>query len=211
MLTRSRNPDTGWLIPGSRPSIRNATTRAKVRPTAWLVLVLSCGLLGGCADDAAVADAGVDGAVDGTVDGSVAQGRLVLGTGGIDQFTEVNENDTVLLARGCQGGQHVWVGLRAFDLNTAPALIQMDATRVRDGEMLSVPFQVRLTFDEVAGETYTELTGLQLIIPSPDEVLNEDMRIFVRLSETRGDQIVDIERNVRIEWGPEVCGENAPG
>lgn len=174
----------------------------RVRVPAFFV-VTSILLLGGCPTDPQGSDASPD---------AVSPGTMTLGTGGVGEFVELSDNDTVLLARGCQGGQHVWMGMRVTGIDTAPALIQMEARRIRDERMMSVPYQVRLTFDAVAGEDYTQIDGLQLVIPQPDEVLNEDIRILVVVTENQtGGASVEAERTVRVEWGDEVCGGEAPG
>ena len=131
---------------------------------------------------------------------------LEMGSGGIDVYEPVEDGDTVELARGCQGGQHVWIGLRAWGLDTQPALISLRATRASDGEMVSLPITVRLRFVEMA--EYDQITGLQLIIPTPDDVLDEDVDITVEVSEDfRGGRTVSVTRRVDIEWGDEVCGD----
>lgn len=136
--------------------------------------------------------------------------ELEIGSGGILVFEPVSDGDTVELARGCQGGQHVWISLRARHLDTRPALITLRGTRVDDGSVISIPVTVRLTFEDREG--YDEITGLQLIIPDPENVLSGEIDISARVAEDRpGGLIVSATRRVSVVWGDEVCGLDGDG
>jgi hypothetical protein len=153
----------------------------------------------GCGDDTST-DAGGDG----------GGARIEIGTGDIGDYTALAPGDTTLLVRGSQGGQHIWVGLRAWDLDTRPALIQL-LLEDADGELLSNPFQVRLTFqDEVpAGESYAQISGLALVVLDAAEVLGQSVTIRARVSENRtgGTMAESVVRSVNVEWDP----NNPPG
>lgn len=147
------------------------------------------------------------GAPDGGSGDAGPAADIDIGTGGIGVFEPVSDGDTMELVRGCQGSQHVWISLRARHINTRPAIIQIVAERDRDGLNTAIPFQVRLTFDQPPGADYTELSGLALVIPVPEQALDEDMTIRARVSENSpGGLMVEAERHVRIAWGDEVCG-----
>ena len=166
---------------------------------AALVLVSA----NGCSDDTMMRDSGP------RPDGSTAQ--IEIGTGDIGDYTTVMEGDTALLVRGSQGGQHVWVGLRAWNLDTAPALIRLLLERDEDGETVTIPFQVRLSFqdDVPAGSAFTQISGLALTVPDADDVLGRRVTLRARVSENRtGGTMADtFISNLLVDWDP----DNPPG
>lgn len=157
-------------------------------------------LVGGCGDDTTRRP-----------DGGTP--TIEIGTGGILVYEPVSDGDTMYLSRGCQGSQHLWISVRAWGLDTQPALIRLNATRARDDLPLSLGPEgllVRLRFQQLDG--LDELTGLQLQIPDPDLALGEEVRVMVEVSEDfTGGRTVRAERLVAVEWGDEVCGERSDG
>jgi hypothetical protein len=175
--------------------------RASLCLASWLALACAAG----CGDDDGMIP---DGEVPG--DGSSFAPRLEIGTGDIGEFVPVADGETVYLVRGPQGGQHVWVSLRAERLHTRPGLIRLVFERERDMYAASIPFEVRLSFvDEVPlGADYTQISGLQLIVPEPADVLGEDMIIRARVAEDMtGGAMAESMVRVRVEWDP----DNPPG
>jgi len=167
-------------------------------------------VLSGCPDPGG-GGGGDDGGTDPPDGRAPGEPWVTIGTGGLGTYEELSDGDTAYLARGCQGGQHVWISLRAGRLDTMPALIQLRAQRERDEMDVSIPFQVRLTFEPVPEEEYDQLTGLQLVIPNPEEVLGEEVVIRARVSENvAGGASAEDERHVVVEWGDEVCGGMGP-
>jgi len=157
-------------------------------------------LASGCGDDTMMTDTGPS-------DGSV--GRIEIGTGDIGDYEDFGGE--ALLVRGSQGGQHVWVGLRAWDLDTRPALIQLILERDSDAEVVSIPFQVRLTFqdDVPADADYTQISGLALVVPDADDVLGGEITVRARVSENRtGGAMAESEViGLAVDWDP----DNPPG
>ncbi len=156
-------------------------------------------MLAACGDDD-------EPATDASSEDAAGGGRFDLGEGARGDFRAIENGDTLTLVRGCQGLQHVWIAMRAYELDTSPALVQVLLTRNRDGEAVSTPLQVRITFQdsEVAD---SELTGLALVVPDPALGLGEELTLNARLSETNaGGAIVTETRSVRLQWGTEVCG-----
>ena len=133
------------------------------------------------------------------------QGRIELGTGTVGTFVPFDSGDTLRLARGCQGGQHVWISLRAWDLDVQPGIVQLSMLRERDGMVVSLGYQVRLRFDSEAGLEYDQVTGLGLVVPDPEAILGETAIIRARVTATDGRSASE-EKTARIEWGDEVCG-----
>jgi len=167
-----------------------------LRAFSFFISTLALLLASGCGDDA-MPDAGPGGA------------RIEIGTGDIGDYEEFTGQ--ALLVRGSQGGQHVWVGLRAWDLDTRPALIQLILERDSDGEVVSIPFQVRLTFqDDVPMDAdYTQISGLALVVPDADDVLGEEITVRARVSENRtgGTMAESAVMALVADWDP----DNPPG
>ncbi len=134
--------------------------------------------------------------------------HIEIGTGPIGEYTPVADGDTALLVRGSQGGQHVWVGLRAWGLVTSPgALIQLRLEGESDGEMLSIPFQVRLTFSDTLppDADYTQLSGLSLVVIDPDVAFSQPVTIRARVLENRtgGLEAETAVTGLTVEWDPD--------
>jgi hypothetical protein len=139
--------------------------------------------------------------------GTAGGAEVAVGTGGIGLYVPLVDGDTALMARGCQGGQHVWIGVRARGLDTEPALVSLSGIRVRDGAMISIPVTVRLRFVQNVEDGWDEITGIQLIVPIAEQAIDEEIDIFARVAEdTRGGQTIQAQRRVTVIWGDEVCG-----
>gem|GEM_PF-2014005 len=161
--------------------------------TALIALLVPLLASGGCGDDTSMPDGGGP--------------HIEIGTGPIGEYTPVADGDTALLVRGSQGGQHVWVGLRAWGLVTSPALIQLRLEGESDGEMLSIPFQVRLTFSDTLppDADYTQLSGLSLVVIDPDVAFSQPVTIRARVLENRtgGLEAETAVTGLTVEWDPD--------
>lgn len=134
-------------------------------------------------------------------DGAIFDGTLELGEGE-SAFRAITDGDTLLVARGCQGSQHVWMTLRARGLDPRGITVRLKLER-SDGTLASVEFYVRLSFERLTD--YSELRGLTLQIPMPDDVAGEDLLLTGELLDRAGHG-ARAERTVRVAWGTEVCG-----
>lgn len=162
---------------------------------AVAALVVGCGPTGG-------ADAGPSDAPQ-PPDGSVLwDGDLELGEGE-EAFRPITDGDTLLIARGCQGSQHVWVALRARRLDPRGMIIRLRLARPSDDTDVALEFYVRLSF-EAMGD-YSELLALTLQVPLPDDALMQDLRLSGEVIDRMGHG-ARAERTVQIAWGTEVCG-----
>ncbi len=146
-----------------------------------------------------------------TADPPPGEPRIEIGTGDIGEYQPLMDGDMVNLIRGAQGGQHVWVALRAWDLNTAPALIELIFENDAGDATISIPFTVRLSFnDEVPADAdFTQISGLALMVPNPDDILGNPVRIRARVSENRtgGLQAESSVEGLTAQWDP----DNPPG
>lgn len=137
--------------------------------------------------------------------GAVAGGRLTVGEGE-SMLRAIEEGDTLLLARGCQGSQHVWISLRA-DASFDPRgmTVRLDLFRARDDLRVSLEFLVRLSFQPDASGSASSLLGLTLQVPMPDIAIGEDLRLEAQITDRAG-MTSSATHTVRVAWGTEVCG-----
>jgi len=130
-------------------------------------------------------------------------GVLLLGEGASD-FRAVEDGDTLLIAQGCQGSQHVWITLRSEDMDPRGMVVELELVRADDDTLVSSPFLLRLSFTPDTGGAFAQLTGLTLLIPDPDLAIGHDLILRGRLEDRNGVEAL-AERSVQIEWGTEVC------
>ena len=133
-----------------------------------------------------------------------SQPALLLGTG-VEAFTPVLDGDTLLLARGCQGSQHVWIALRTTGAISSRLFVQLSFVRVRDDFLGSWPFRARIQFEPSSDETGLQVSGLALVVPVPEDLLGEQVSLHGSASDDANTTVVS-ERRVWIEWGDEICG-----
>lgn len=127
---------------------------------------------------------------------------LSLGTGQ-HEFTPIAQNQTLLIARGCQGLQHVWISLRATGIAPRGVHVQLWLTRTSDEVMVSAELDTAITFTP-NGER-DDLSGLMLVIPLPDAAIGQPLRLEGQITDREG-RGTSATVPVTIAWGTEVCG-----
>jgi hypothetical protein len=132
---------------------------------------------------------------------------LEIGTGS-EGFEPVEDGGVMLLARGCQGAQHVWVSLRARGIAPERALLDISLRRLSDDAPLSTPFRIFRTFEPAGEGDMSEVTGLAVVVGEPDDVLDEAVVLEVAIYDRSGFEVRSA-REVIVEWGTEVCGSGA--
>ena len=129
-------------------------------------------------------------------------GELALGTGEF-AFAPVVEGETLLLARGCQGSQHVWIALRADSaLNPRGMTVELELVRTSDGLRRSLEFLVRLSFEETAMGNM--LLGITLQVPEPEVTIGEALTLVATITDASG-RAATASRRVQLAWGTETC------
>jgi hypothetical protein len=128
---------------------------------------------------------------------------LHLGEGEL-AYREIVDGDVLLLARGCQGSQHVFVTLRTEHMDPRGMIVRLTLERESDGELVSMDFQLRLSFTVDPAEGFAQLTGIKLPIPEPESGIGHPL-IFRVSVEDRDGTSVDAERRVEIAWGTQIC------
>jgi predicted small lipoprotein YifL len=136
-------------------------------------------------------------------DAAGARGVLRLGEGE-REFRPIEDGDVLLLARGCQGSQHVWMTLRSERMDPRGMVVELSMRRLDDGALVSAMFRLRLSFTPDPSGDYAQLTGLTLQVPMPDDAIGRDLVLRGRIEDRAGVEASD-ERRVRVAWGPEVC------
>ncbi|WP_157068974.1 hypothetical protein [Sandaracinus amylolyticus] len=142
---------------------------------------------------------------DGSPDAGRATGTLLLGEGEL-AFRALEDGDTLLLARGCQGSQHVFVTLRSEDMDPRGMVVELDLLREDSRERVSGELRLRLSFTPDASGTHAQLTGLTLQVPDPESALDDELVLRGRIEDRDGVE-AEAERRVRIAWGTQVCAE----
>ena len=121
--------------------------------------------------------------------------ELTMGTGQ-DAFEPLDEGGVLVLERGSQGLQHVYVSLRA---PIAEGLHLIDLSVTFNGRVFSSPTRVNAPFISVPGEEFAELVGQFVVIPEPGGVLNVPATLRARVEPSAGG-FGEVVREVRIRW-----------
>lgn len=129
--------------------------------------------------------------------------RLEVGTGLL--FTALGEGATLELARGCQGSQHVFVSMRAWELASLTARVTLSLERVEDGRVVSSPYSVRLPFEAGSSpDAPASLEGLLLVVPDPAPSLGREVRLTASIETESSERATDT-RSATLQWGTETC------
>lgn len=183
---------------------------AMLRPA--LVVPLLALLCTAC-DVPTTTDAGTDAGapIDASLDGELPDAGAIASAGlevgeGESTLAPITDGQTLLLARGCQGSQHVWISLRADgSLDPRGMTVRLDLFRARDDLRVSLEFLVRLSFQPDATGSSSSLLGLTLQVPMPDIAIGEDLRLEAQVTDRAG-MTRTVTHTVRVAWGTEVCG-----
>jgi len=144
-----------------------------------------CLALSACGDDSSDGDA-PDLSVPPDLAG--AEPRVEIGTG-VTTFIPITDGDDVELVNGPQGGWHVDVTLRLYDVNPQELTMRIEGYDAESEMAIGVPIERILTERRVQpeGDHWLRL-GDQLIfaIEAPDQVVDTDVRIEVRITTPEG-------------------------
>tara|TARA_B100001750_G_scaffold233790_1_gene234413 strand:+ start:1067 stop:1567 length:501 start_codon:yes stop_codon:yes gene_type:complete len=153
-------------------------------------------LLGACAG-------GVEPAPVADRDGGPAP-TIEIQTGAPGEYLEFADGDEVLLQRGCQGSQHVFVSVRGRGFEGEKLEVQLELEREDDRTVVSLPLHLRLDFMEDAPVGVRQATGLTLVVPDPGDVVGERVVIRGTLVDPAG-RTATQERPAVVRWGPDSC------
>lgn len=178
------------------------------------LIIVAITFLAACGDDTPIdagADAGNDAASDAQpdiarVDVSEADAgvpSVAVGLGVVD-FTAATDGDDAELVAGPQGGWHVDVALRLFNVEPDGALLTLQGFDAESGEALTVSIARRLTRSRVRRvDDYWLRLGDQMVfdVADPAEVTGRNVRLSATLteadeSETSGELTVHIVDDV---------------
>ena len=155
----------------------------------------------GCSDPAPDADAGLDAGGDGGV--CLAAGAEVeLGTGVDGSFAgyrPLGDRAEVVLSPGPQGGQHLWVALRARGIDPTLPRLALAAYRASDGEILG-RIRIRLRMSPAPEDPTLLALPAQTLVFDDDKycsVLPGDIRVVMDFDDLAGHCVHD-ERVLRV-------------
>ena len=125
---------------------------------------------------------------------------VILEVGSGLEFTPIEAGSVLPLSRGNQGGQHVYVSLRAWDMTVYRNTVELSLERVSDGQRVSANYEVRLSFDAptAAGEPAL-LEGLLLVVPDAYTALGQEVRLKASIESDEGHLASDT-RTATVEW-----------
>lgn len=168
----------------------------------WAVL-----LGAGCDEDPAPpADGGMDGGGMDAGDASVcrANGAMVfLGTGTdstLMSYRALADGDGVYVVPGPQGGQHIWIGLRATGIDPSQPLIILRAIEPTTGTVVGL-IRVRLRMTAAPEDPTRSALSNQTLVLDDDKycaVLNGTVRVELELNDGAG-HCVQTARTVRVQ------------
>ena len=152
------------------------------------------------------ADGGMDGSgIDGG-DASAcrANGATVsLGTGTdstLTSYRALSDGDGVYVVPGPQGGQHIWIGLRATGIDPSQPLIILRAIEPASGTVIGV-IRVRLRMTAAPEDPTRSAPNNQTLVLDDDKycaVLHGDVRVELELNDGAG-HCVQAARTVRVQ------------
>jgi len=125
---------------------------------------------------------------------------VILEVGSGLEFTPIESGTVLHLVRGSQGGQHVYVSLRAWDMSVYRNTVELSLERVSDGKRVSVGYEVKLRFDApmAAGEPAL-LEGLLLVVPDASAAVGQQVRLKASIESDEGHKASDT-RTTTVEW-----------
>ncbi len=153
--------------------------------SAVRLLLCLCLAFSACGDDAPPGDGDDDASVPVDLGGAP---RVEIGTG-VTSFVAVDDGANVELVNGPQGGWHVDVTLRLYQVDPQELTMRIEGYDVASGASVGIPIERVLTERRVQpeGDHWLRL-GDQLIfaIDGPEEVVDTDVRIEARITTPEG-------------------------
>ncbi|MFT5353629.1 MAG: hypothetical protein ACI9KE_000829 [Polyangiales bacterium] len=166
-------------------------------------IIIVIGFLVACSDDTAI-DAGADARSDapaadaraladaiedvGSSEQDAGDSSIAIGLGVVD-FSVTSDGDDAELVAGPQGGWHVDVALRLFNLEPDGALLTLQGFDADSGDALTVPIARRLTRSRVRRvDDHWLRLGDQMVfdVDDPAEVTDREVRLTATIAEADG-------------------------
>ncbi len=129
---------------------------------------------------------------------------LEVGTGA-SGFEPLEDGATMILERGSQGLQHVYVGLRAeVPPGFRRVTLAITPSARPEAPWLVAPVTLRVPWSASPGRPgWSELTGLALVVEAPDALIDAgDCYLHIRVADgdAGGDRGGQATRRVRVDW-----------
>lgn len=122
--------------------------------------------------------------------------ELTIGTGR-DRFEELDAEGTLVLERGTQGLQHVYVSLRA---PVTEGLHPVELSIFEGEHVLSAPTRLSVPFVAMEGSVTAEMVGQLVVVPDPSGFTEGRPATLRARVDSRADGVGTTERVVRLRW-----------
>jgi hypothetical protein len=122
--------------------------------------------------------------------------ELEVGTGR-DAFEEIDAEGTLVLEKGPQGLQHVYVSLRA---PVTEGFHSVDIAIEAVERPLSAPTRVNAPFVMVPGQAFAEMVGQLVVVPNPEGFTDGRSATLRAHLETQSGDFGAAERVVHLRW-----------
>lgn len=117
-------------------------------------------------------------------------------------FTPLSDGDAVTLHRGCQGAQHVWVGLSVEGLSAEPISFELT---LRDSAHVLTRLYLEGEAWEQSNNGSFDLIGLTLVVFDAEEAIGRPLVLGVEVRSADG-EVGYGWREVIVAWGADSCG-----
>ncbi len=121
--------------------------------------------------------------------------ELTVGTGQ-NAFEPLDAEGELVLERGPQGLQHVYVSLRA---PLAEGFHTIDLSITVGDRVISAPTRVNAPFLSVPGEDFVEMVGQLVVVPEPNGALGVPGTLRAQV-EPSGGGFGLVDREVQVRW-----------
>ena len=138
--------------------------------------------------------------------GAHAPFEIAAGVGEPGAFAIPPTDTPLLLQRGCQGAQHIFVALRtATRPGEAFVGVAVVVRRVADGAVVSTPFAVTLPWElDPLAAGAGRVTGLTPVIEVPRDILEQEAEVEV--TATTATATASSRFRGLVRWGADSCG-----
>jgi hypothetical protein len=116
--------------------------------------------------------------------------RIEVGAG--RTFTPLRDGDVVEMVRGSQGGYHIFVSLRAWELSSPRAEVELTLTRVEDGREMAFPYKLQRPFEPGPdARSPATVESVLLMLTDPPQADGRQMRLTASVLSEFGERATD--------------------
>ena len=126
--------------------------------------------------------------------------QLTLGTG-VDQFEDLVDGQDLVLARGPQGGCHLWLAFQTVGIDPERVTVTVE---ILEGEQRRASSQTSVRLMSLNG--VCGLAGFAAVLEAPWLLQDREVLIAITAQDESGSRAED-QRTVRVRWPSRVPGE----